>query len=379
MIAADDRGPGIVENHHESIFEIFNRGNSGVADATRSGRAADSPATPARRRAPEATPRRRRSAQTPTCTRGAASSIRRPSSRRRKRIVWHRTPGFYAVSCDGKWSGLWTVGSNLNGCVGDPPWFRWRLRSAPGSVERAGADEVQPTSCGVRRVHDDYDHVYRRTEWDKVDVSTYHGGAIGDELGGLLAPVLGIRLRCGGTTRIFGADWTNDPRGAPGEFQHHRPSIVRPRRNYPPTLPRIARESVSLPSAQDLLNTYPTLPRTDAIALVRAARQYEQAVWISDADPGVSWLQLVSAIEIAAVHWREYRKGDVFERVGFANSSGSLPPTTWLGSALLLSQVEGGLLALVVRVSRRAEPVRACLAAGAPASLEGARDPGTAP
>src|SRR6266540_3395170 len=67
------------------------------------------------------------------------------------------------------------------------------------------------------------------------------------------------------------------------------------------------------------------------------------------------------------------------EPVGFANSSGSLPPTTWLGSALLLSQVEGGLLALVVRVSRRAEPVRACLAAGAPASLEGARDPGTAP
>ncbi|HEX2432909.1 MAG TPA: hypothetical protein VHI55_03060 [Gaiellaceae bacterium] len=164
-------------------------------------------------------------------------------------------------------------------------------------------------------VHDDYEHVYRRTEWDKVDVSTYHGGAIGDELSGLLALVLGIRLRCGGTTRIFGADWTKDPRGAPGEFQHHRPSIVRPRRSYPTTLPRIARDSVSLPSAQDLLNTYPTLPRTDAIALVRAARQYEQAVWITDADPGVSWLQLVSAIEIAAVHWREYKKGDVVERL----------------------------------------------------------------
>jgi hypothetical protein len=64
-------------------------------------------------------------------------------------------------------------------------------------------------------VHDDYEHVYRRTEWDKVDVSTYHGGAIGDELSGLLALVLGIRLRCGGTTRIFGADWTKDPRGHP--------------------------------------------------------------------------------------------------------------------------------------------------------------------
>jgi hypothetical protein len=34
--------------------------------------------------------------------------------------------------------------------------------------------------------------------------------------------------------------------------------------------------------------------------------------------------------------------------------------------------VEGGLIALVVRVSRRAEPVRACLVAGAAAPLEGA-------
>src|SRR6266511_5002199 len=37
--------------------------------------------------------------------------------------------------------------------------------------------------------------------------------------------------------------------------------------------------------------------------------------------------------------------------------------------------VEGGLLALVVRVSRRAEPVRAGVVAGAAASLEGVGDP----
>src|SRR6266498_4188837 len=37
--------------------------------------------------------------------------------------------------------------------------------------------------------------------------------------------------------------------------------------------------------------------------------------------------------------------------------------------------VEGGLLALVVRVSRRAEPVRARVVAGAAASLEGVGDP----
>jgi len=50
---------------------------------------------------------------------------------------------------------------------------------------------------------------------------------------------------------------------------------------------------------------------------------------------------------------------------------------TWLGSALLLS-CSRRLLALVVGVSRRTESVRACLAARAAASLEGARDLGAA-
>jgi two-component system sensor histidine kinase KdpD len=37
LIAVDDRGPGVVENHRESIFEIFNRGNSSVAEAPGAG------------------------------------------------------------------------------------------------------------------------------------------------------------------------------------------------------------------------------------------------------------------------------------------------------------------------------------------------------
>src|SRR6266511_5010207 len=61
------------------------------------------------------------------------------------------------------------------------------------------------------------------------------------------------------------------------------------------------------------------------------------------------------------------------ERVGFANSSAALPGVG-LGRFGALVVVEGGLIALVVRVSRRAEPVRAGVAVGTVASVEGVGD-----
>ncbi len=39
-------------------------------------------------------------------------------------------------------------------------------------------------------------------------------------------------------------------------------------------------------------------------ALIKAARQYQQAIWIADSDPALAWLMLISAIETAAVEWR---------------------------------------------------------------------------
>jgi len=38
-------------------------------------------------------------------------------------------------------------------------------------------------------------------------------------------------------------------------------------------------------------------------ALIKAARQYQQAIWIADSDPSLAWLMLVSAIETAASEW----------------------------------------------------------------------------
>lgn len=38
----------------------------------------------------------------------------------------------------------------------------------------------------------------------------------------------------------------------------------------------------------------------DQVALLSAARLYQDAIWIADADPSLAWLLLVSAIEAAA-------------------------------------------------------------------------------
>jgi hypothetical protein len=42
----------------------------------------------------------------------------------------------------------------------------------------------------------------------------------------------------------------------------------------------------------------------DAVALVRAARMYQEAVWIVESTPELSWLMLTSAVETVASAWR---------------------------------------------------------------------------
>lgn len=193
------------------------------------------------------------------------------------------------------------------------------LNTVPGGTVNPQPGAIEPTLVIRIDVHDDYENTYQRDEWSKIDATSYHGGGVGDELSALLSLALGIRLRNGGMTRVFGSWAQDDPRGKPVESGHERPSIVAPTRGRPAVLPGIARANVNLEEARKWLTSYTAPQREDAIALVRAARQYEQAVWISDAAPGISWLQFVSAVEVAAVHWREYRKSTPIDRLRAAS------------------------------------------------------------
>lgn len=147
----------------------------------------------------------------------------------------------------------------------------------------------------------------------KESVADYHGGDLSDELSALVALAVGRRLRSGGTTR---RGYGNDERGTPSEFEHHPPALVGPLGRA--MLPAIA-EGFELGTAETLLSTYPNLGLNDARTLVRAARQFEEALWLADADPRIAWIKLIGAAEVAASRWDRKNKTDPVARLKTAD------------------------------------------------------------
>jgi hypothetical protein len=132
----------------------------------------------------------------------------------------------------------------------------------------------------------------------ETDDESYHGGYLQDEIAALVSLCLGIRLKAGEPNRMFGAD---DKTGRPISYGYAEDPT-------PPNLPR----SLVLPSATgdhylesaSLLTSLPRLSPKSAVALIRAARLYQEAVWIVESTPELSWIMLTSAVETAASHWR---------------------------------------------------------------------------
>lgn len=132
---------------------------------------------------------------------------------------------------------------------------------------------------------------------EKTQQDAYFGGSVQDEIPALLALCLGVRLKSGGTSRLyFNCD---DAVGRPlGQQPATIPQLVYS--GSAAVLPGFARQIALSP---DLLKTYQQLAPADAVALVRAARLYQDAVWIAETEPALSWLMLVAAIETVAQRW----------------------------------------------------------------------------
>jgi hypothetical protein len=137
----------------------------------------------------------------------------------------------------------------------------------------------------------------RRPSIDKTDAERYHGGFLTDEVAALVSLALGIRLKSGGMTRHFECD----PRGTPVAWDP-RPAPILLKGIRGTVLP----EAVGIHSLMDIepLALLPQCSPPNAIALVRAARLYQDALWIVESEPALSWVMLVSAVETAAGHWR---------------------------------------------------------------------------
>jgi hypothetical protein len=150
-----------------------------------------------------------------------------------------------------------------------------------------------------------------------TDVSRYHGGNIPQEIAALASLDMGIRLKCGGEIRYFDKSYDSDPAGQPrSENESAVPVLLRA--TYGRILP-LARERARISNAR--LSTYPKLSPQQAVALVRSARRYQDALWLAETQPELAWLLLVSALEVASTFWFSTTTLDKVEAFKAARSS----------------------------------------------------------
>ncbi len=138
-------------------------------------------------------------------------------------------------------------------------------------------------------------------EMAKTDTTTYHGGSLSDEVAALAALAMGARVQAGPTTREFEH---GDARGKPVAYYGYGIPML-----SHGELGRTLPWAVGRRSLEDLswLATWFETDIRNQVALIRAARLYQDAIWIADAEPALAWLLLVSALETAAVQWDRSR------------------------------------------------------------------------
>lgn len=133
--------------------------------------------------------------------------------------------------------------------------------------------------------------------WDQNERDVSHGGDAGQELAALISLLLGIRLRAAGISRSFdfGSDNLFGDLHDPGAAPYIPPATS------PPMLPYLAHAGRAVEVERlSLLGSYAKLSMRQSRALVRAARSYQEAVWIANTDPRQAWLRLVTAAEAIA-------------------------------------------------------------------------------
>jgi hypothetical protein len=146
----------------------------------------------------------------------------------------------------------------------------------------------------------------------KTSTDRYHGGSFPEELAALASLAMGVRLRAGKATRVF--EPGGDPRGRPTEWGIGRMTGTLIREDHIRwRLPSAAEGSHALESLE-VLDRLPKMSPSTATSLVRAARLYQDALWLVESEPSLAWLMLVSAIETAANQWQKV-KGDPADRM----------------------------------------------------------------
>ena len=157
-------------------------------------------------------------------------------------------------------------------------------------------------------MHREWDH----PDFRDTDAILYHGGSPPEELAALASLCLGVRFRAGRSIRRF--EPHGDPKGHPEEIGDQIEPYFKS--STPPMIPGPTSGQHAI-DAISLLPTLLTMSVSNVNALIRAARLYQDALWLCESEPEMSWLLFVSAVESAANEWHK-EKGDATERLGYS-------------------------------------------------------------
>lgn len=136
----------------------------------------------------------------------------------------------------------------------------------------------------------------------------YEGGAQ-EQIATLTSLALGVRIKAGGCIRIFSPlEEKVDPLGVPIGW-HDKPYPILQIDQRGLVLPNV----VGPHSLEDLkpFSQILSISPENIVALIRAAKLYQDALWIAESEPALSWLMFVSALETAANQWRKEKDNHI--------------------------------------------------------------------
>lgn len=163
----------------------------------------------------------------------------------------------------------------------------------------------QPKIALILRVDDRINREIDYPEMKKTDTTSYHGGDFADEVAAIVSLSLGVRIKAGGRTREFREQ---DKFGRPiGWEKRQIPNIFPEYNRY--KVPSVIKEH-SIISLEPFKSFFKLSAET-AIAVIKAARLYQDALWIVESEPSLAWIMLVSAIEVAATQWKKQNESPV--------------------------------------------------------------------
>ena len=133
----------------------------------------------------------------------------------------------------------------------------------------------------------------------------FHGGWFTDEIAALVSLKLGVRAHGGSIIRTF--DYDNSEFGEPRADLSPCPILTKSRRAS--IVPGVSK-NIAI-NTLDAINDIGNLNENNFNSLIKAARNFQNSLWICESSPNLAWLMIVSALETAAVQWDTNKQSSI--------------------------------------------------------------------